>query len=288
MRRVDIVYTCVGEPSAVPDRPRDAAEACLRLNAGNQAFAELFDNAGPEDEVRSRQIFVDAGDFGRFVRTGASPKQAPFAAVLGCSDARVPIELIFNEGPNDLFVVRVAGNTLGDDVLGSLKYAADNLGRSLKVIVVVGHSGCGAVSAAVDMFLDPSGYLSLTSRDPIRMLVDRLQIVIHAVALRVDQAFGTTIRAHSRYRDLLIETAIAINAALAAHTLQQAIDPDKSDLRTVYGVYVLSDRSVWAPRVGSDEVKGLASPPSTASEFVDVCNAALRSKRVADLLSGQT
>jgi carbonic anhydrase len=286
MKRVDIIYTCVDEPSVTRDRPRDAAEACLRLNAGNQAFAKLFDNSGPQDEVGRRQIFVDSSDFGLFVRTGMSLQQTPFAAVLGCSDARVPIELIFNEGPNDLFVVRVAGNTLGDDVLGSLKYAADNLRRSLKLIVVIGHSGCGAVTAAVDMFLDPSGYLSLTSRDPIRMLVDRLQIVIHAVALRVDQEFGTTIRGHARYRDLLIETAIAINAALAAHTLQQTIDPDKSDLRTVYGVYVLSDRSVWAPRVGSDEVKGLASPPSTASDFVDVCNAALRSKRIVDLLSG--
>jgi hypothetical protein len=111
------------------------------------------------------------------------------------------------------------------------------------------------------MFRDPSGYLSLTSRYPIRILVDRLQIVIHAVALRADQAFGVTIRGHPRYRDLLIETAIAINAPLAAHTLQQAIDPDKSDLRTVFGVYVLSDRTVRPPRVGSDDVKGLAPPP---------------------------
>ena len=285
MNRVDIIYTCVEDSSVVRDSPRDASEACLRLNAGNQAFAKLFENAGTRDEVRRRQIFVDASDFGVLVRAGTPLRQTPFAAVLGCSDARVPLELIFNEGPNDLFVVRVAGNTLGDDVLGSLKYAADNLGRSLKVIVVIGHSGCGAVTAAVDMFLDPSGYLSLTSRDPIRMLVDRLQIVIHAVALRIDQAFGATIKSHPRYRDLLVETAIAINAALAAHTLQQAIDPDKSDLRTVYGVYVLSDRSVWAPRVGSDEVKGLASPPSTASDFVDVCNAALRSKRIIALMS---
>ncbi len=285
MKRVDIIYTCLDEPSIARERPRDAAEACLRLNSGNQAFAKLFDNLGSQDEVGRRQIFVDSSDFGLLVHTGAPLQQTPFAAVLGCSDARVPIELIFNEGPNDLFVVRVAGNTLGDDVLGSLKYAADNLKRSLKLIVVIGHSGCGAVTAAVDMFLEPSGYLSLTSRDPLRMLVDRLQIVIHAVALRVDQAFGTAIRDHARYRDLLVETAIAINAALAAHTLQQTIDPDKSNLRAVYGVYDLSDRSVWAPRVGSDDVKGLASPPSTASDFVDVCNAALRSKRMIDLLS---
>ena len=76
-------------------------------------------------------------------------------AVLGCSDARVPIELIFKEGPNDLFVVRVAGNGLGSEVLGSLKYAVEHLGGSLRIIVVLGHSGCGAVSEAVDAFLEP-------------------------------------------------------------------------------------------------------------------------------------
>ena len=81
------------------------------------------------------------------------PKQRPFAAVLGCSDARVPIELIFNEGPNDLFVIRVAGNGLGSEVLGSLKYAVEHLGGSMKIVAVLGHSGCGAVSSAVDVYL---------------------------------------------------------------------------------------------------------------------------------------
>ena len=71
----------------------------------------------------------------------ASDAPRPFAAVLGCSDARVPIELIFNEGPNDLFVIRGAGNGLGSEVLGSLKYAVEHLGGSLKVVVVLGHSG---------------------------------------------------------------------------------------------------------------------------------------------------
>ena len=86
------------------------------------------------------------------------PKQSPFAAVLGCSDARVPIELVFNEGPNDLFVVRVAGNGIGSDVLGSLRYTIEHLRDSLRLVVVLGHSGCGAISTAVDMFMEPAGY----------------------------------------------------------------------------------------------------------------------------------
>ena len=122
--------------------------------------------------------------------SGDAPlRQAPFAAILGCADARVPVELIFNEGPNDLFVVRVAGNTLGDDVLGSLKYAVEHLRMSLKLIVVLGHSGCGAVTAAVDVFLNPANYLSLASAHSIRMLVDRLQVAVHVAALAIDQEF---------------------------------------------------------------------------------------------------
>ena len=70
-------------------------------------------------------------------------KQRPFAAILGCSDARVPVELIFNEGPNDLFVIRVAGNGLGTEVLGSLKYAVENLGGSLSL------SWCWVIAAVV-------------------------------------------------------------------------------------------------------------------------------------------
>ena len=87
---------------------------------------------------------------------------------------RVPIELIFNEGPNDLFVVRVAGNGLGSEVLGSLKDAVEHLGGSLKIVVILGHSGCGAVSAAVDVFLEPKRYLSLATSHSLRGILDRL------------------------------------------------------------------------------------------------------------------
>ena len=78
--------------------------------------------------------------------------------------------------------MRVAGNTLGDDVRGSLNYAIEHLGESLKLIVVLGHSGCGAVTAAADVFLDPSGYLSLASKHSIRSMVDRLLVVVEGSA----------------------------------------------------------------------------------------------------------
>jgi carbonic anhydrase len=75
-------------------------------------------------------------------------EQKPFATVLGCSDSRVPPELVFDQGFGDLFVVRVAGNVIADDVVGSLAYAALHLGTAM--FVVLGHAGCGAVTAALD------------------------------------------------------------------------------------------------------------------------------------------
>jgi len=73
--------------------------------------------------------------------------QHPFAAILGCSDSRVPPEILFDQGLGDLFVVRVAGNVVDDVVLGSLEYAVDHL--AVPLVVVLGHGKCGAVTAAV-------------------------------------------------------------------------------------------------------------------------------------------
>ncbi len=78
---------------------------------------------------------------------GLTKGQAPFATILGCSDSRVPPELLFDQGFGDLFVVRVAGNVVDTDVEGSVEYSVDHCGTRL--IVVMGHEGCGAVTAAL-------------------------------------------------------------------------------------------------------------------------------------------
>jgi carbonic anhydrase len=254
------------------------------MDDGNRAFAGLFAQAGAPSVAARRVIPISGDDFGLRAAGSGTPSQHPYAAVLGCADARVPIELVFNEGPNDLFVVRVAGNTLGDDVRGSLKYALEHLGESLKLIVVLGHSACGAVTAAVDVFLEPAGYLALASKHSIRMLVDRLQVFVHASAGRLETAFGPDVARHPGYREALIETAVITNAAVAAHTLQREIGGAKGGVRTAYGVYVLADRTVWAPRCGSDDVTGLASPPANARGFVEFGDNVIRSQRIAALL----
>jgi len=163
MQTVEIVYRYDGANPQVRSRPASTEAALLRLQEGNRAFAELLNNVKDGQGLVRHVIDVDARDFGLLPGADGAPSQRPFAAILGCSDARVPLELIFNEGPNDLFVIRAAGNGLGSDALGSLRYAIDHLGGSLKLIVVLGHSGCGAVSAAVDVFLNPADYLSLAT-----------------------------------------------------------------------------------------------------------------------------
>jgi len=285
MKIVEIIYRYEDDAGVVHDRPTDAEAALQRLNDGNRAFAELF-NSQDEQAGPSRHVLhIDPRDLG-LLTDGTELRQMPFAAVLGCSDARVPIGHIFNEGPNELFVVRVAGNTLGSDVRGSLNYALEHLGESLKLVVVLGHSGCGAVTAAVDVFLDPAGYLSLVSKHAVRMLVDRLQVVVHAASQHLEAAFGPDVRQHPRYREALIELSVVTNAALAAHTLQRQIGSGEIDgVGVVYGVYLLKERTVWAPRCGSNEVAGLAAPPTDTEAFIEFSNAVIQSQRIAALLA---
>ena len=285
MKTVEITYRYHGAHEEVRARPLDADAALSRLDDGNRAFAALLDHLSEGSGTIQRVISVDPRDFGTGGGEARAPVQQPYAAVLGCADARVPVELVFNEGPNDLFVVRVAGNGLGDEVLGSLKYAADHLGGSMKLVVVLGHSGCGAVTAAVDVFLDPRQYLALSADHALRTILDRLLIVVHTVASRLQAAFGVGVTQRPGYRGALVEASILLNAALTAHTLQEALG-HRSDggLQASYGVYVISTRRIWAPRAGSDACDGLARPPTDASGFARLADALVQSSRLRDFL----
>jgi carbonic anhydrase len=117
------------QPSRSADTP---AAAVARLMAGNARYV-----AG---QLNERDFSA-----GRAARTQG---QAPFAAILGCADSRIAPELIFDQGPGELFVVRVAGNFVTPDGLGSLEYGAAVLGT--KTIMVLGHTSCGAVNATVE------------------------------------------------------------------------------------------------------------------------------------------
>jgi carbonic anhydrase len=284
VKTVDVIYRYQADAPA-RHRPSDSDEARLRLDEGNRTFATLLEQVKDEHGRTERVVPVDARDLGLISDEIGTPIQHPFAAVLGCSDARVPIELIFSEGPNDLFVVRVAGNVLGTDVLGSLKFAVEHLGGSLKLIVVLGHSGCGAVTSAVDVFLDPSDYLSLATKHSLRNILDRLLVVIQTCARKLTTTFGPEIVHRPGYRQALIEASIVTNAALAAYSIQEGVRTnDAGELRAVYGVYLLETRAVWAPRPGDTKTVGLAAAPNDLAGFVDLGAAIVRSERIARLL----
>jgi carbonic anhydrase len=285
MKTVEIIYRFGAQAEPMRPQPADSDAARRRLDEGNHAFAALLDSLAGVDAMARRVIQVDSRDFGLAGGARERPKQSPFAAVLGCSDARVPIELIFNEGPNDLFVIRVAGNGLGSEVLGSLKYAAEHLGGSIKIIAVLGHSGCGAVSAAVDIFLDPRRYLELATNHSLRSILDRILVVVQASAIRMHEVFGPDVVHCPGYRAALIEASIVVNAALAAYTVDKELKSEEfGDIKVVYGVYVVESREVWAPHRGTAMWTGLADPPTDLESFAELGNAVLRSNRISSIL----
>ena len=156
---MDVIYRY--DPyQPIEHRPiADAAEAIDYLERGHDRYLNIVNQVHREILGRhtALEIVIPSNplSLGLPSESGAAPVQTPFALVLGCSDARVPIELIFDQSPNDLFVIRVAGNVLGVECLGSIDYAVSHLGKSLKLVVVLGHSTCGAVTAAVDSYSRP-------------------------------------------------------------------------------------------------------------------------------------
>lgn len=102
------------------------------LKEGNKRFVEK--------NRLERDYHYEAGE--------TSFSQYPFAAVLGCIDSRVPVEVVFDQGFGDIFVTRVAGNIVNDDIIGSLEFSCKAIGA--KLILVLGHSNCGAVTGSID------------------------------------------------------------------------------------------------------------------------------------------
>jgi carbonic anhydrase len=287
MKIVDIIYRYEARDTSTSLRPLDSDAALHRLEDGNRAFAALFENQTEQSADAQCIVQIDSRELGLLSGNGEGLKQHPFAAILSCSDARVPIELIFNEGPNDLFVIRVAGNSLGTEVLGSLKYAMDNLSESLKLIVVLGHSGCGALTTAVDLFLNPTDYLPLVSKYSLRSILDRLLIVVQACARKLIEAFGPGVVQQPGYRRALIEASIVTNAALASYSIRHELgNGGSAALRAVYGVYLLETREVWSP-FSERKYAGLAAAPDSTAAFVELGDVIVRSKRIASLIGAK-
>jgi len=177
-----------------------AREALQRLREGNRRFA----SAGPNREA----------DLGHERRAEVAQLQAPFAIILGCSDSRVPAEIVFDQGLGDLFVIRVAGNIVAPSQVGSVEFAAARFGTRL--VVVLGHSQCGAILATLEELQQPT-----QSQSPnLRSIVDRVRpsvevllrselrhdldtLVKHAVRANVEVSVN-----HLRHGSAILEHAI--------------------------------------------------------------------------------
>lgn len=148
-----------------------ATEALERLREGNRRFVSEQANSGQQGSQHQRRELA-AG-------------QEPFATILGCSDSRVPVEIVFDQGLGDLFVIRVAGNVVAPSLVGSVEFAAAHFATPL--VVVMGHTQCGAILATVEELEQPA-----EQRSPnLRSIVDRVRPSVEtllATELRHDRA----------------------------------------------------------------------------------------------------
>lgn len=140
-----------------------AREALERLREGNSRFVSDVHAAGAET-TQARRTQLAGG-------------QHPHAIILGCSDSRVPAEIVFDQGLGDLFVIRVAGNIVAPSQIGSVEFAAERFGTRL--VVVLGHSQCGAVIATLEQLAHPSERQSPN----LRTIVDRVRPAVEELML---------------------------------------------------------------------------------------------------------
>jgi len=167
-----------------------AQEALERLREGNRRFAS---------DVRSRNPLT-----GETRRRELAAGQEPFAIILGCSDSRVPAEIVFDQGLGDLFVIRVAGNIVAPSQVGSVEFAAERFGTRL--VVVLGHSQCGAILATLEEIGRPSEDQSRN----LRSIVDRIRPSVEALV-------ATDLRDHP---DALVQQAVRANIRVSANQLR--------------------------------------------------------------------
>ena len=163
-----------------------SAKAALdRLRDGNRRFVAGDGAAGPR---RSGAVHVpDPRD---------AAGQEPFAVILGCSDSRVPVEIVFDQGLGDLFVIRVAGNIVAPSQIGSVEFAADRF--HTRLVVVLGHEHCGAIEATVDELLAPNPEHSRYQKAIVDRIKPSVRPLLEDGAKRSDALIDKAVRANVR------------------------------------------------------------------------------------------
>ncbi|MEL0160391.1 MAG: carbonic anhydrase [Deltaproteobacteria bacterium] len=166
-----------------------AQEALIQLQEGNQRFVEGKSTYNTND-TRRRNELVDG--------------QMPFAIILGCSDSRVPAEIVFDQGLGDLFVIRIAGNIVAPSQIGSIEFAVETFQTPL--VVVLGHTRCGAVAATLNQIRQPQASRS----QHLRSIVERIRPAVEPLSeIRTDLA-----------HEHLLERAIRSNVRMSVNQLR--------------------------------------------------------------------
>jgi carbonic anhydrase len=168
-----------------------AEDALARLRDGNRRFVA---------NVRSHESLASEAR-----RIEVAARQEPFAIILGCSDSRVPAEIIFDQGLGDLFVIRVAGNIVAPSQIGSVEFAAGQFGTRL--VVVLGHSQCGAIVATIDQLTRPTANHSKN---------------VHSIVDRVRPAVEPLLGAHQpdAGSEALVRDAVRANVRMSVNHLR--------------------------------------------------------------------
>ncbi|RZL02184.1 MAG: carbonic anhydrase [Rubrivivax sp.] len=168
-----------------------AQQALERLREGNRRFVDSVQAGQP---LHGPTKPIELGQ-----------PQNPFAIILGCSDARVPAEMVFDQGLGDLFVIRVAGNIVAPSQVGSVEFAASRFGTPL--VVVLGHSGCGAIVATIEELQQPAS--SAASRN------------IHSIVNRVRPSVEGLLATELRHdMDKLVHHAVRANVRASVNQLR--------------------------------------------------------------------
>jgi carbonic anhydrase len=170
-----------------------ASEALERLREGNRRFVA---------EIRKEKAS------GRKRRREVAAAQEPFAIILGCSDSRVPAEIIFDQGLGDLFVIRVAGNIVAPSQVGSVEFAAERY--HTRLVVVLGHSQCGAILATLEELGRPTADQSRN----LRSIVSRIRPAVEELVTRNDT------RDNPSGYDALVHQAVRANIRVSANQLR--------------------------------------------------------------------
>jgi len=167
-----------------------ARDALERLREGNRRFvSDGQSRDAPASQARRSEL---------------AARQEPFAIILGCSDSRVPAEIVFDQGLGDLFVIRVAGNIVAPSQIGSIEFAADRY--STRLVVVLGHTQCGVILATLEELRRPQENQSRN----LRSIVDRVRPSVEAL-------LATDVR---RDPDALVRDAVRANVRVSASHLR--------------------------------------------------------------------